>query len=394
MKNFLDLADVGDPVESAKAYDAAGADELCFLDITASHENRGTILDVVARTASVCFLPLTVGGGVEFTGSGGIQRSSLTGDVTASAGSGTTTIANNAVTDAKLRDSAACSVIGRASNSSGDPADIAASTNDTVFCRTGNALVFSTVQTGMYADASVTLQKMANLASQRVIGRASGGSGTPEAITASQVLDFLGTTRGSIAYRGASGWVILAPGTAGYVLTSNGSGADPSYQAVGGGPTSGLEVLTADESNGTGVLAATSSDLHIACDPDSWYRVSYRIFFKIDNATKGALFSIHVGFTHPPQSLNMHSTVPDGTRQPVHRYQINYAEAGAPGGFDCPDGTSGSIDAADTYRLAEIELLIHTHATDADDIQLRYVADSGATVTVGEGSSAQWVKVR
>jgi len=61
---FLDLADAGDPVESARAYDAAGADELCFLDITASHENRGTILDVVARTAEVCFMPVTVGGGV------------------------------------------------------------------------------------------------------------------------------------------------------------------------------------------------------------------------------------------------------------------------------------------------------------------------------------------
>ena len=61
---FLDLADAGDPVEQAKVYDAAGADELCFLDITASHEARGTILEVVARTASVCFMPLTVGGGV------------------------------------------------------------------------------------------------------------------------------------------------------------------------------------------------------------------------------------------------------------------------------------------------------------------------------------------
>jgi imidazole glycerol-phosphate synthase subunit HisF len=61
---FVDLRDAGDPVEIAKAYDAAGADELCFLDITASHENRGIILDVVRRTAEQCFMPLTVGGGV------------------------------------------------------------------------------------------------------------------------------------------------------------------------------------------------------------------------------------------------------------------------------------------------------------------------------------------
>lgn len=61
---FVDLVDAGDPVESAQAYDAAGADELCFLDITASHENRGTLMDVVSRTAEACFMPLTVGGGV------------------------------------------------------------------------------------------------------------------------------------------------------------------------------------------------------------------------------------------------------------------------------------------------------------------------------------------
>ena len=62
--NFVNLRDAGDPVEAAIAYDAAGADELCFLDITATHENRGIILDVVRRTAAACFMPLTVGGGV------------------------------------------------------------------------------------------------------------------------------------------------------------------------------------------------------------------------------------------------------------------------------------------------------------------------------------------
>ena len=62
--NFVNLRDAGDPVESAVAYDKAGADELCFLDIAASHEARGILLDVVRRTAEVCFMPLTVGGGV------------------------------------------------------------------------------------------------------------------------------------------------------------------------------------------------------------------------------------------------------------------------------------------------------------------------------------------
>lgn len=64
---FVDLVDAGDPVEAARAYDAAGADELCFLDITASHEKRGILLDVVRRTAEQCFMPVTVGGGVRTT---------------------------------------------------------------------------------------------------------------------------------------------------------------------------------------------------------------------------------------------------------------------------------------------------------------------------------------
>ncbi len=62
--NFVDIVDAGDPVESAKAYDAAGADELCFLDIRATHDNRGTMYDLAQRTAEHCFMPLTVGGGV------------------------------------------------------------------------------------------------------------------------------------------------------------------------------------------------------------------------------------------------------------------------------------------------------------------------------------------
>ena len=66
--NFVNLRDAGDPVEQAMIYDAAGADELCFLDITASHEKRGTLLDIVRRTAEKCFMPLTVGGGVRTLG--------------------------------------------------------------------------------------------------------------------------------------------------------------------------------------------------------------------------------------------------------------------------------------------------------------------------------------
>jgi cyclase len=75
--NFVDLVDAGDPVEQAKLYDREGADELCFLDITASAENRDTLYDVVARTAEQCFMPLTVGGGVR--GTDDIRRLLLAG---------------------------------------------------------------------------------------------------------------------------------------------------------------------------------------------------------------------------------------------------------------------------------------------------------------------------
>ena len=63
--NFIDLKDAGDPVEQAQYYDKSGADEICFLDITATHENRNTIIDIVNRTAEKCFVPLTVGGGIK-----------------------------------------------------------------------------------------------------------------------------------------------------------------------------------------------------------------------------------------------------------------------------------------------------------------------------------------
>ena len=66
--SFVDLIDAGDPVEAAIAYDSAGADELCFLDITASSHNRGIIFDVISQTAEHCFMPLTVGGGGARTG--------------------------------------------------------------------------------------------------------------------------------------------------------------------------------------------------------------------------------------------------------------------------------------------------------------------------------------
>ena len=102
---------------------------------------------------------------------------------------------------------------------------------------TGDVTTSGTAAT--IANDAVTYAKMQNIsATARAIGRNTAGSGDPEEVTGTQILDWIGSTRGSILYRGASGWAALTPGTSGYVLTSGGSGADPSYAAAAGGGTS------------------------------------------------------------------------------------------------------------------------------------------------------------
>lgn len=137
---------------------------------------------------------LTVGGGVEFTGTGGIQRSALTGDVTASAGSNATTVAANAVTDTKLRDSAALSVIGRSANSTGDPADIAAGSDGDVLRRSGTTLGFGTIATAGIANDAVTFAKIQNIATDRLLGRDTAATGDVEELTVGGGLEFTGST--------------------------------------------------------------------------------------------------------------------------------------------------------------------------------------------------------
>ena len=106
--NFVDLVDAGDPVEAAIAYDAAGADELCFLDINASHENRGILTDLVTRTAESCFMPLTVGGGMRTADD--VRDMLLAGADKVSFNSAA--VANpDVVTDAAMRFGAQCIVV-------------------------------------------------------------------------------------------------------------------------------------------------------------------------------------------------------------------------------------------------------------------------------------------
>lgn len=332
---------------------------------------------------------ITVGGGLEFTGSGGIQRSALTGDVTASAGSGTTAIGADKVLDTMLRNGTACSVIGRAANSSGDPGDISASANDTLLARSGNALAFQVTTTGMYGDATVTLPKMANLATQRIIGRATGSTGVPEAITASQVIDFIGSTRGSLIYRGSGGWAAVTPGTAGHVLTSNGAGADPSYQAPATASDSRIItlILEDDESHSSNVLSSIV-DFELLLDADSWYRLEYTILFQIDTDVQGiALSVLATGTNGSPQALWAETRVPiseDVT--PKFRSQTTIIETGAL-------TTSGSVPAANTTYMAHVTAYIHTHATIPDPCLIRYHSLGNALVTVKAGTSVVATKI-
>jgi hypothetical protein len=99
-------------------------------------------------------------------------------------------------------------------------------------------------------DNAITFAKLQNITTQRVIGRNTAGTGDPEEVTASQVLDWIGSTRGAVLYRGAAGWAILTPGTSGFALTSNGVGADPSYQSV----TANIQTLLDGISTTQGVL--------------------------------------------------------------------------------------------------------------------------------------------
>lgn len=164
---------------------------------------------------------IAVGGGLEFGGAANIQRSALTGDVTASAGSNATTIANDAVSNAKLRNSGALSVIGRSANSGGDPADISAvAASGAVLRESGSVLGFGTIATAGIADDAITNAKLANMATQTIKGRTTAGTGDPEDLTAAQVVAILGLGE-AMEFRGD----FNAGGTAGPV-NFPGSGAE------------------------------------------------------------------------------------------------------------------------------------------------------------------------
>jgi hypothetical protein len=202
---------------------------------------------------------LTVTGGVEFSGAGGIRRSALTGDVTAAVGSNATAfrtfnatsilgrsansvgipadiaatadgqyltraggvltfaalpatvIVDGSITSANLRNSVALSVIGRSANTTGVPADIAAGTDGHVLRRSGTTLGFGTIATAGIADAAVTLAKLQTIATDTILGRETAGTGAVEALTVTGGLEFSGT--GSIRRSAISGDITIAAGS-------------------------------------------------------------------------------------------------------------------------------------------------------------------------------------
>ena len=155
---------------------------------------------LIGRDTTATGDPETIGlnATLSMDGAGNLQRAALTGDVTASAGSNTTAIADNAIANTDIRDSGALSVIGRSANSSGDPADISAvAASAAVLRESGSVLGFGTIATAGITDAAVTLAKMANLAQSTIIGRAAGaGTGVPTALTVAQVMSVLGIFTG------------------------------------------------------------------------------------------------------------------------------------------------------------------------------------------------------
>lgn len=159
------------------------------------------------------------------------------GDITVSSSGAVWTIDNDVVSDAKLRNSGALSVIGRSANSTGDPADISASAaSGAVLRESGSVLGFGTIATAGIANDAVTYAKMQDVsATARIIGRKTAGSGDPEEMTLSETLDLIGSAaQGDVLYRGSSAWARLGAGTAGYLLKTGGAAANPSWVAPTG----------------------------------------------------------------------------------------------------------------------------------------------------------------
>jgi trimeric autotransporter adhesin len=270
-------------------------------DVTTSANSFVTTLATVNSNVGT-FTALTVNGKGLVTAATNLA---LTGDVTgtASGSSLATTIANNAVTTAKINNSAvtyakiqneaATTLLGNPTGSSAAPSEI---TLGATLAFSGSAL-----QTGALsgdvttsansfvttiANSAVTNAKMANMANNTVKGNNSGGSAAPSDLTASNVLDMIGTVQGDVLYRNASTWVVLAPGTSGQVLTTGGAAANPSWTTNGSG------TVTSVTFTGDGTLLSST--------PSSAVTSSGTLTATLANASGGTVFGRSAGTTGAP----------------------------------------------------------------------------------------------
>lgn len=186
---------------------------------------------------------------------------------------------------AKLVDMTGPAVLGRAAASAGVMAAISAAADDRILARLAGSLSFGQLTVGMAPANLWTFAKLQQIATQRAAGRNTAGTGDIEEVTASQLLDWIGSTRGSVLYRGAGGWAILTPGTSGHVLTSAGAGADPLYQAAAGTEFWSRVRRTADASITANTTLAADAVLQLALSAATNYRIRAVILLDIANAT-------------------------------------------------------------------------------------------------------------
>jgi hypothetical protein len=245
---------------------------------------------------------------LEFTGAGAIQRAALTGDVTATAGSNATTIANSAVTDAKLRDSGALSVIGRSANSVGAPADIATTaSSDAVLRESGGVLGFGTIATAGIANSAVTLAKMADVTGPTLLGRTSG-TGAPQALSGTNATTILDVFTGATAMAGGVKGLVPAPsaGDQAKVLRGDGTWVTPASSTTsliqytfdtgtGTGPASGeLRINNATYSAATAIYVSDTDANSVSVQTllDFWASLDRIIIRSVTSATKWVVYRV------------------------------------------------------------------------------------------------------
>lgn len=289
----------------AKGLVTAGADATTA-DIADSTDKRYVTdaqLTVIGNTSGTNTGDQTITLTGDVTGSGtgsfaaSVASSAITGKTTVTAATGDLVLIADASDSNNLKKVTVDTIAALASGgvTDGDKGDITVSSSGATWTIDSDA-----VTTSKILNANVTYAKIQNVsATSRVLGRKTSGAGVIEELTTSETLDFIGSTRGSILYRGSAGWAELTPGTTGQVLTSNGTGADPSWQTGGGGGSIGGSTGSVDNAmlraDGTGGATLQSSDI------------------TIDDATTSTQANVTLANVHSGQTNSALVLTPKGT---------------------------------------------------------------------------------